>query len=293
MSLPSARDRAFLAVSVVGFFLSLATMVQAQAVSVAPSRIVLDGRARSATIFLSNRGDRTETYRISLVPMVMQEDGALVRADSTQLDQACFAEDALRYSPRRVVIPAGGSQTVRLLVRRPRDLEQQDAEFRAHLSVCSIPTVPRLEELGRPIPENIPEDQIVAMPVASVETLVPMVIRFGDPEATVNIAEPRLSRGEGGQTILNFDLLREGTRSVYGDLTVNHVGLDGQETPLYLGRGIAVYTPNQRRGFSIPCDDLGVDLSQGQVVINYVETPDGRGDQEAHMTVMPQVLSRK
>jgi len=293
MSLPSVRDGAVIAASVVGFFLSLATVAQAQGVSVAPSRILLDGRTRSATVFLSNRGNRTETYRISLVPMLMREDGALVRADSTQHEQAQFAEGTVRYSPRRVVIPAGGSQTVRLLVRRPHDLEEDDVEFRAHLSVCSIPLVPRLEELESPIPEDIPSDQFVAVPVASVETLVPLVVRFGKPKATVKIADPQLARHDNGKLYLGFDLLREGRRSLYGKLLVRHIDPAGQETQVYLGRGIALYTPNQRRIFRIPCDEFAADLGNGRVVIDYIETPNGGGDQKAQATIMPQVTSRK
>jgi len=228
MSLPSVRDRAVIAALVVSFFLSLAATAQAQGVSVAPSRILLDGHTRSATVFLSNRGDRTETYRISLVPMLMREDGALVRADSTQIEEAQFAGGAVRYSPRRVVIPAGGSQTVRLLVRRPQGLKAKDIEFRAHLSVRSIPSVPRLEELEVPLPEEIPEDQFIAIPVASVETLVPLVVRFGKPEATVEISQAQLIRGESGELMLGFDLLRQGQRSLYGDLTVRHLDPLGQ-----------------------------------------------------------------
>ncbi|MEZ4389270.1 MAG: hypothetical protein R3D98_17120 [Candidatus Krumholzibacteriia bacterium] len=293
MSLPNMRGGAVLAASVVGFFLFLAAGARAQGVSVAPSRILLDGRTRSATVFLSNRGDRTETYRISLVPMIMRQDGALVRADSTQYDQAAFAEDVVRYSPRRVVIPAGGSQTVRLLVRRPHDREVGDTEFRAHLSVRSIPTVPRLEELETPLPENIPEDQFVAVPVASVETLVPLVVRFGKPDATVSIVEPHLIKADDGQPALGFDLQRTGERSLYGQLTVTHVDPSGLETPLYFGRGIALYTPNPSRSFRISVGDRGVDLTNGRITIDFVETEDGGGDCEAHAALAPQVLSRK
>jgi hypothetical protein len=293
MSLPSMRGGAVLAVSVVGFFLFVVAGARAQGVSVAPSRILLDGRTRSATVFLSNRGDRTETYRISLVPMLMQEDGGLVRADSTQHELAAFSEDVVRYSPRRVVIPAGGSQTVRLLVRRPPDMPSGDHEFRAHLSVRSIPTVPRLDELETPIPEDLAPDRIVAIPVASVETLVPMVIRFGRPDASAAIEGPQLVRDDDGGAVLRFDLTRQGTRSLFGELLVVHADPLGEETRLHFARGVAVYTPNPRRAFEVQVGDKGVDLSQGRITIEYTETEDGGGDCQARAALAPQVMSRR
>jgi P pilus assembly chaperone PapD len=292
MSLPITCRRALLAAFAVGFFLLLAGEALAQGVSVAPSRILLDGRTRSATVFLSNRGDQSETYRISLAPMVMREDGALIRADSTNLDQAAFAEEVVRYSPRRVVIPAGGSQTIRLLVRRPRTDDVGDVEYRAHLSVRSIPTVPRLDELESPLPEDIPEDQFVAVPVASVETLVPLVVRFGKPDATAAIADPQLTRDAEGRTWLEFDLRREGERSLYGQLTITHRSDDGVETEIHHGRGIALYTPNTSRHFRIQASGKSIDPTRGRITIDYVETEDGGGDGRAQAVVAPQVLSR-
>lgn len=293
MSLPIVRGGAVLAVSVVGFFLFVAAGAQAQGVSVAPSRILLDGRTRSATVFLSNRGDRTETYRISLVPMIMREDGGLVRADSTEHEQAAFSEDVVRYSPRRVVIPAGGSQTVRLLVRRPRNMASGDHEYRAHLSVRSIPTVPRLDELQPPGPEDLASDRIVAIPVASVETLVPMVIRFGKPDASAAIEGPQLVSDPDNQMRLRFDLARQGERSLFGELQVLHTDPLGEETRLHFARGVAVYAPNPRRTFEIAVSDKGVDVSQGRITIDYKETEDGGGDCRAQAVLSPQVMSRR
>ena len=292
MSLPRVRGGAVLTATVIGFILSVAVQARAQGVSVAPSRILLDGRTRSATVFLSNRGDETETYRISLVPMIMREDGALIPADSTRMDRSAFAEDVVRFSPRRVVIPAGGSQTVRLLVRRPRDETVEDVEYRAHLSVRSIPTVPRLDEVTNPLDREVPEDQVLAVPVASVETLVPLVVRFGKPWATARIAEPRLLQDDEGRTLIGFSLLREGTRSLYGQVTITHEGADGETSRLYYGRGIAVYTPNAHRVFRIPVNETAETLD-GRISIVYQETSDGGGDQEARAVLTPRLLSQR
>jgi len=266
----------------------------AQGVSVAPSRILLDGRTRAATVFLSNRSSEAETYRISLAYYEMEEDGTLVRADSTATLGVNFAGEVLRYSPRRVVIPAGGSQTVRLLVRRPRDRNVDDQEFRAHLSVCSVPTVPRLREVEEQLPEVEGDDKVIIRAVASVETLVPIVVRFGHPEATVAIAGARLVQDAGkGQPAVRFALERTGTRSLYGNLTVVHADPMGNETQLYFGRGVAVYTPNERRVFTILPPTPGLDLATGTIFVDYQETPDGGGDLSAQLEIRPTQLSRR
>ncbi|HOX26182.1 MAG TPA: hypothetical protein PLL30_08530 [Candidatus Krumholzibacteria bacterium] len=287
MFVPAGKTGKDLAIPCCLVGLLLAGGASAQGVSVAPSRIVLDGSARAATVFLSNRSNEAETYRISLAFYRMEEDGTMVRVDSLATGAENFAAGVLRYSPRRVVIPGGGSQTVRLLVRRPADRDVDDQEFRAHLSICSVPTVPRLREIEEVIPD-VPEDGFVARPVASVETLVPVIIRFGHPEARLGIsAATILDQGAGERRAVTFSLDRSGQRSLYGDLTVTHVDPLGRETRLYYGRGIAVYTPNPRRVFTIAPEDPGVDLLAGRVIVDYQETPDGGGDLQARIEIRP------
>jgi hypothetical protein len=268
---------------------TLATDTGAQGVSVAPSRIVLDGKTRAATVFLSNRSEEAETYRISLAYFTMSEDGVLLREDSLATMAPEYAGSVLRYSPRRVVIPAGGTQTVRLLVRRPRDRVVDGREFRAHLSVCSVPTVPRLKEVEEQQPELEADDQFTVRPVASVETLVPVIVRFGLPEATLTISDAAIDPTGPVQ----FRLNRSGERSLYGNLTVIHRDPMGNETQLYFGRGVAVYTPNPSRLFTIASPDPGLDLSRGRVVVDYQETADGGGDLHARVEIDPLQLSRR
>lgn len=252
--------------------------VLGQGVSVAPSRIVLDGRTRSATVFVSNRSDQAETYRVSLSYWIMEQDGTLVRADSLAEDSADWAGHVLRYSPRRVVIPAGGSQTLRLLVRRPPGVDVEDREFRAHLSVRSVPTVPRLKEVEDQAPPR-EDNTILARLQASVETLVPVVVRFGRPEASLDLAGVAIGPDPGsGEPAVQFTINRRGNRSVYGDLVVKHFAPDGSATCLYSARGIAIYAVNDHRTFSIgPRKGQRVDLSQGKVSIEFQETADGGG----------------
>ena len=294
MFLPSEKTGMVLGTLCALMVLALAGPALAQGISVAPSRIVLDGKTRAATVFLSNRSDEAETYRISMAYFVMTDDGTLVRADSTTAGVVNFADEVLRYSPRRVVIPAGGSQTVRLLVRRPRDRNVDDQEFGAHLSVCSVPTVPRLKEVEENLPELTSDDQFIVRAVASVETLVPIIVRFGHPEADMAVSGLGVRPGDdGGPPEVTFRIDRTGGRSLYGNLTVTHVDPMGNETQLFFGRGVAVYTPNASRRFTVTSPVPNLDLFSGRIAVDYVETADGGGDLRTHVELDSSQLSRR
>ncbi len=264
----------------------------AQGVSVAPARILLDGGKRSATVFLSNRGDQTETYRISLTQYQMLETGVLSRVDSTMTSDD-YAGHILRYSPRRVVIPPGGSQTVRLLLRRPPDRPTDNREFRAHLSVRSIPTVPRLNEIEESEPADLGEGRFAVRPLASIATMVPVVVRFGKPQAEMAISGASIEWDDEGGPVVRFAIERRGDRSLYGNLTLTHTDPQGKRTQLQHRQGIAIYTPLPQRTFSIALPDANVDLRSGSILIEYEETPDGGGDLYARAEVQPTRLSRR
>lgn len=252
----------------------------AAGISVAPNRIVLEGRTFAATVYLTNRSNQTNTYRIGFTQLRMLESGAIVPADPDDDTGELYADELIRYSPRRTVIPAGGSQTVRLLVRRPRGNMPQSAEYRTHLSIRSVPDVPRLDELeNEPAPE-IGDNELSVRAVASVETLVPVIVRFGRLDAEAAISDLQLEWDE--EPTIRLDLEREGTRSLYGEIRFTHVAPDGRTSPLGFMKGIAVYTPLARRHldyrFPVPA---GVDLTQGTLRVEFEETPDGGGDQTA------------
>ena len=103
---------------------------------VSPTRVVLAGRTRSAEIVLLNRGTQPATYRISVVNMRMTETGRFETIEQTESDQM-FADKLIRYAPRQVTLDPGATQTVRVMVRKPRDLPP--GEYRSHLYFRAVP----------------------------------------------------------------------------------------------------------------------------------------------------------
>jgi P pilus assembly chaperone PapD len=258
----------------------------AQGVSVAPIRVLFDAKVRAATVFLSNRTAETSTYRIALVNRRMLEDGSIVPAEVPEPGEY-FADELIRFSPRRVTIAPYGSQTIRLMVRRPRGDFPEDVEFRTHMAIRSMPPAPLLQDL-----ENLErlesEGKLSVQAVASVETVMPLIVRFGDPQATIEIRNPvlDLKKGQGGDPVLSFDLLRGGDRSVYGDLEIIHVAVSGAETLLHYSTGLAVYCPTSRRHISYALKNTTPQmLSSGQILIQYDEMEEMHGDQSAQLLV--------
>ncbi len=284
----SAMRRGLVLAMLVGLIAQIPGTGLAQGVSVAPTRIVLDGPTRAATVYLSNRSDRTETYRIDLVRYTMRDDGAIVPADSLGQEDELFADELIRFSPHRVVLPPGGSQTVRLLVHRPAGGGPLNAEYRTHLSVRSVPGVPTLAEVERPT-ELPPEyrDKVLVRPVASIETLVPIIVRFGRLEATVKISEPHLfRRGPGTEPRLDLVLERTGNRSLYGELTITYVDPRGKEARVSYVKGLAVYLPNTRREIRQNLDlEPGVRLNAGHLRVEFTELEVGGGNESATLEI--------
>lgn len=275
------RSRAMAVLAVILALSGLPGRALATGVSVAPNRIVLEGRTFAATVYLTNRSNETNTYRIGFSKLKMLESGAIVAADPENDDTGeLFADELIRYSPRRTVIPPGGSQTVRLLVRRPRGNMPQSAEYRTHLSIRSIPDVPRLEELEAEPTASLGDDELSVTAVASVETLVPVIVRFGRLEAKASITDLHVDL-EATPTV-TLSLNRTGDRSLYGEVNFTYVAPDGRESSLGFMRGLAVYTPLPRRHLDYRLQiPEGVDLSVGTLRAVFEETPDGGGDQSA------------
>jgi hypothetical protein len=253
---------------------------------VTPLRVLFDGRTRSTTVFLSNRTSTANTYRISLINRRMLESGDIVEVEEAGPGEY-FADEMISFSPRRVTIAPQSAQTIRLLVRRPRGDIPDDVEFRTHMSIRSIPPTPRLEDIetNRKLVED---EKMTVQPVVTVETVIPILARFGDPQASIALSNPRLvlENPEQGFPMLLLDLHREGERSVYGDLEVYHIAADGSEERIHLARGLAVYSPLNMRILKVRFKGVEpLTLKSGSLRVVFTEMAEMHGDQVAEIFV--------
>ena len=234
---------------------------------VTPTRVVFEGRTRSAQLGLVNKGSGPATYRISVINMRMSETGQLTEISEPDPGQQ-FAGRLFRYSPRQVTLEPGASQAIRLLLRKPKDLVP--GEYRSHLMMRAVP-----DAAGQSVEAPAGGGTTVTLiPIFGIA--IPVIIRHGDVKYDVTISgleyvAPKEANELSG---IRFNLERDGTRSSFGDLTATIKDGD-KDIVLSQVMRLAVYTPNQSRLVEMPLRvPDGVSISGKTMTLTYKSTVD-------------------
>jgi len=245
-----------------------------------PQRIVLEERERSASLDLLNTSNETGRYQIYFEHKIMKADGSIVTIENPE-EGGPYAGDMIRYSPRRVDIPANKSQTIRLAVRRPKNLP--DGEYLSHLVLKQIPNI---------IPSNIeadsdnPTEKKLSLSVQPILKLaIPVIVRKGKLSTSADITEITPIKKDGLVEDLHFTLHRKGGFSLYGD-----VALFEQKNENDLGkrlgfiRGIALYDPTPKRLVKLHLDKPQ-DLSGKTLLLRFEENEKYGGKNKVEKTL--------
>jgi P pilus assembly chaperone PapD len=232
---------------------------------VAPTRVILDGR-RGTEVILSNIGTEEATYRISLELRRMESDGRLVPIEK---DDANSAEEAalgmIRFAPRRITLPPGQPQAVRLAARPGADLP--DGEYRVHMSFTAIP---------KPKPVDSEQQEATSVSIQLIPiygVTIPIIVRHGQVTAQVAFNQPQIVQTENGQELV-LTISRSGDSSTYGELLMSKPGMD---KPMVILRGVAIYPEVADREVRIPLSPEQVEAIRGQVRFEYREMPEAGG----------------
>jgi P pilus assembly chaperone PapD len=258
---------AFLVAGVIG----ISSVAQAsQMLQVLPPRIVIE-KGRSASLTLVNRNEEGGQYRIFTRNIRTNDFGrfeTITEAENGEL----FADKMLRYSPRQVTVDGQSKQDVRVVVRKPKGLE--DGEYRSHLVFRSLPKAGDDADSGG--------DAISMKFNPTLEITIPVIVRHGDLSAEIGLSDLKVAQRDEEQ-FLDFTISRDGNRSIYGEVVAwwTPEG-DSDAVRIGLAKGISVYYPNQIRHFSleIPAD---LKLTQGTVKIEYNEDPTYGGEEKAYI----------
>jgi len=242
---------------------------------VAPTRLVLDGR-KGAEIILNNIGDEPATYRVSVEFLRMNEQGGLVEVTSpTDADRKI--EDMIVYAPRKVTLAPHEPQAIRIAARAPQGMP--DGEYRAHMLFRAIPPATPVTQASG---EQVKGVQFKLTPIYGVT--IPVIVRLGNLQATAGIADVKLEQKKGA-AFVDLDLVRNGSRSTYGEVRVLKAGL---KDPIAIQKGIAVYTEVGKRHVSVAVQDKYKDQATGPVTVQYVET----FDEGSHVLAETQAVLR-
>ena len=232
---------------------------------VAPTRVILDG-SRGTEVVLSNIGSEEATYRIGLELRRMTEDGQLVPVEKTEANGVEEASlGMIRYAPRRIALPPGQPQAVRLAARPGAELP--DGEYRVHMSFKAIP---RPREVTEEQPQG---DQVTFRLIPIYGITIPIIVRHGRVEAQVALTQPSIIQGEDGPE-LAMSIERSGDSSTYGALSIVKPGF---EKPILLAGGIAVYPEIGTRQVRIKLTEEQAAQLKGPGRIEYRELPENGG----------------
>ena len=228
-----------------------------------PKRLVFDGSQRSQEINLANTGSDTAVYAISFVNYKMTEYGNFEQVENPEQGQR-FAEDFLRYFPRRVSLAPNEAQTIRVQLTRTGNLEQ--GEYRSHMYFRAVEEQTALGE------GEAQEGEGISVNIKTVFGIsIPIIIRHGESTTKIELSNIELNSTEE-KPKLSLLLNRTGNMSVYGNIKVDHVSPEGETTEVGMVKGVSVYTPNRKRNFSFELRNAGnVDLSRGKLRISYTE----------------------
>lgn len=230
----------------------------AASVNLNPKRVIFDRPGKSATISVASSGSSSGSFDVELVDRVMLPDGQIVPlAEAQGRPETARLKSAKAYlvaTPRRIRIAPGGGQAIRVRAAPSADLVP--GEYRSHLTVTGIP--PADTGLTAEQAAGQGEGQLSFRINSVLAISIPVILRVGPVDIRAGIEKPVISfetvspdgKAAAVRTaMLNFDLVRVGVNSLYGDLEVR--GSKKGEAPIGLVRGIGVYPEIDRRQVKI------------------------------------------
>jgi len=237
--------------------------LQDMGLSISPARIVFENGQKTAEMTITNIGSLNTIYRIGLVNTIFDEDGQRELVDpEIQADfekqGARFADKMLKFAPRWVRLKPTEQQLIRVAAVLPDKLE--DGEYRSELKFSWQKDCEELSAQGSL--EEILEQNTASSTEPKIDDnadkkniFIPLIIRQGNLSATAQLTELQLESSDEG-TVLNLRILREGNRSLYGDLLIFGLNKQNEKTGiLHTVSNVAIYPPSSNR-------DLSVDLTE-------------------------------
>jgi len=178
---------------------------------IAPQRIVLEERERSASVSLINTSNETRTYRLHWVQKKQTENGEYIDLPSDS-NEVPNASSMLRFSPRQVTLSPGERQTVRIAARRKKGMKL--GEYRSHLLFQALPKQEDIPQGGRGA--RIKINLLLGF-------AIPVIIRQGALSASAKIRNVEITKTlEKGKVFYGakISVQRSGPHTAYGALKV-------------------------------------------------------------------------
>ncbi len=208
-----------------------------------PTRIIMEGRTRSATIMLINTDDVVNTYKVNLTLMKMDDQGELLEIKNPDAQQQELLK-MFRFSPRRARVEPRKYQNIRIMVRKPADLPA--GEYRVHLRATPLSPPPA------PSQKSKQEAKISIQLDVVMATSIPIIVRHGEGSVTLKPASCIL--GKDGKS-LSVQVNRTGEYSAYFGIVAYRMGASGAKEKIAEKLGLGFYPPLTQRILKLPLEN--------------------------------------
>lgn len=215
----------------------------------APTVVILSDKGRTGRLNLENPSNKPKEVEVYFSFGIPETDSLgnieLTLQDSNVTDPKS-ALGWIRAFPRKLVLPANGSQVIRLVAHPPKDLA--DGEYWARIII-------RSQEGETTIPASTDNEQITTQLNMVMQTAISLKYRTGELAAKIDLANFD-AQFKNGQVEVFADLVNQGNVSYLGVVTCRLLDADNRQISSSDGN-LAVYRSIRKRmNLGIPEGDF-------------------------------------
>ncbi|MFT7073428.1 MAG: hypothetical protein ACJAT9_001275 [Polaribacter sp.] len=252
-----------LVVFICSFFMSISTTSAQGDLLIFPKRIVFDGGTRVKQLILSNIGKDTAVYNVSFLQYSMNENGGFKAITTPDVGQY-FATPYLRVFPRKVTLAPNESQIVKVQLTKATRLKE--GEYRSHLYFRAKKNNSPLGQEKKVVDTTAISVKLQAVYGISIAT----IIKKGTSNTRTTISDLFYEKDKELNHFINFNLIRTGNMSTYGDIHIHYISGNNTIVELAKIKGVAVYTPREIRKVKIQlASPQGIIFTGGRFKVAY------------------------
>lgn len=223
-----------------------------------PTRLSLSDTIRAGMISIRNRGDKPETFKVSVSYFRMKTDGSLEAVSEAKEIERPLLGEHLRFSPREFTLPPNAEQVVRVLYAGGGG-EVAEGEYRCHLNVAPIPTETKQEKTASKTMKIVLE--------AKLAVAVPIFFRHGNVTSDVELENLRLLNTSEAGAAAALDMKFNGNGYPFGEFIAFLSKGSDEGDEIGRIRGVAAYI--SPRKVTIPLTVLKEKLSGKTLRVEY------------------------
>lgn len=227
-------------------------------VDIYPHKLVFEPGQRSTEVILINSDDVAYTYRMGWSHIYYSDNGGIIEEPEFKTPSA---SKMIRYAPRQVILQPGESQSIRVMVRRPKGLK--DGEYRSHMLFQQQASVPTEQEMKDRASQSEQSEGFSMNLYVAIGMTIPVIIRQGEGEPKVDVKAVEIiksSSTDGPSYVLSMKINRVGLYS--SRITVD---VEGNDEKSYIkNASYPLYTDTENYHFTLPLPaEIGKENSVG------------------------------